>query len=44
MRAEFKKRHGKLFPIEFNVLRFGGKGGADVSDYAFGINAYVAFF
>jgi len=42
--AEFKEQNGKLIPIEFNVLRFGGFGLADLSYYGFGLEPYECYF
>jgi hypothetical protein len=44
MHVEFKMRNGKLFPIEFNPLRFGGTGFPDLAYYSYGINPYTSFF
>ncbi|MGH7245491.1 MAG: ATP-grasp domain-containing protein, partial [Candidatus Levyibacteriota bacterium] len=42
--AEFKYTKNQLIPVEFNPLRFGGWGLADLTQYAFGINPFDAFF
>lgn len=42
--AEFKEYKGKLYPIEFNVPRFGGFGLADLPYYAFGENSFEHYF
>lgn len=44
MHAEFKEYNGKLYPIEFNVPRFGGFGLADLPYYAFGENPFEHYF
>lgn len=42
--AEFILQEGRLIPVEFNPLRFGGFGLADLTWFAFGINPWEAFF
>lgn len=42
--AEFKKCNGILVPIEFNILRYGGFGLADLPYNAFGSNSIKHFF
>lgn len=42
--AEFKKNNGNLVPIEFNILRYGGFGLADLPYHALGSNSIKHFF
>jgi len=42
--CEFKINNEKIIPIEFNPLRFGGFGLADLTFYAFNINPFEYFF
>jgi hypothetical protein len=42
--AEFKDVEGKLVPIEFNVLRFGGFGFGDIAYRTLGINSFSKYF
>lgn len=42
--AEFKLKEGKLIPIEFNPVRFGGSGYAELTYYFFGVNPFKSFF
>jgi hypothetical protein len=42
--AEFRYHNNKLTPIEFNPLRFGGFGLADLTYHAYGINPFEIFF
>ncbi|NES19318.1 MAG: ATP-grasp domain-containing protein [Symploca sp. SIO3E6] len=42
--AEFKFKDEKLIPIEFNPLRFGGMGYADLTYYFFEVNPFKVFF
>ncbi len=41
--CEFRMMQERLIPIEFNSLRFGGMGLANLSYYAVGVNAYDCF-
>jgi len=41
--AEFRLRNGELVPIEFNPLRFGGMGLANLGYHTLGVNAYRHF-
>jgi hypothetical protein len=42
--AEFIEHEGRLIPVEFNPLRFGGFGLADLTWFALGINPWDAYF
>jgi len=42
--AEFKYSGQKMIPIEFNPLRYGGFGLADLTYHGFGINPFENFF
>lgn len=42
--VEFRYHKRKLTPIEFNPLRFGGFGLADLTYHAYGINPFEIFF
>jgi len=44
LHSEFKEYKGKLYPIEFNVPRFGGYALADLPYYAFGENPFEHYF
>ncbi|NES80848.1 MAG: ATP-grasp domain-containing protein [Moorea sp. SIO2B7] len=42
--AEFKLQDEQLIPIEFNPVRFGGTGYADLTYYFFDVNPFKSFF